>query len=319
MREEFPGSAPVAAISVDLDTLRFYRDIHGLPQRRRRGEDDPAYVVGVRRLLDLFEACGIRATLFVIGRDLESPGHCELLNEATTAGHELANHTHSHFYDLRRRHFVDQREEIVRCEEAIAKIWGRAPVGFRAPGYNIAEDLLEVCLERGYTYDASIFPCPPYYIAKAAVMAWLKLTRRPSRSSMTPVHNLCAPLAPYRPRLPQYWTSSARGSGLWEIPVAVVPYLRFPLIGTSLHLLGPGGFDALFGSLRRAYPDLFNLEFHAIDFMDATDPGVEDLVSIQPDLAIPWEQKRRLYTHIFQRLRQTYRFAPMCEAVDGLG
>jgi peptidoglycan/xylan/chitin deacetylase (PgdA/CDA1 family) len=274
--------------------------------------------VGVRRLFELFTDCGIDATLFVIGEDLEVDAHRQRLRDGSATGHELANHTYSHLYDLRSRHFREQRDEILRAHEAIADLTGQPPVGFRAPGYNIAEDLLEICADAGYRYDASIFPCPPYYVAKAAVMTWLMARGRPSRSAMTPFRNLFAPLTPYQPSLPRYWAPNAGEARLWEVPIAVIPWLRFPLIVTSLHLLGSRGFDAIFGALTKAYPRVFNLEFHAIDFMDATDPGVEDLVRIQPDLAIPWAQKRALYVHVFNRMREVYRFAPIRDAVTQL-
>jgi peptidoglycan-N-acetylglucosamine deacetylase len=309
---------PVASISVDLDTLRFYRAIHGLSAAEPDSKEDPAYRVGTARMLEFFDSCGIVSTLFVIGEDLRVPGHRSLLEQAGHCGHELANHSYSHYYDLRQRPVLVQRDEVMRADEAIAEVWGRRPVGFRAPGYNIAEDLLEILIESDYRYDASIFPCPPYYAAKAAIMAWLKLRGRPSRSAMGPVENLLAPVGPYRPALPAYWKGNAHGPGLWEIPIAVVPLLRFPLIGTSLHLLGPTGFDALFGAIARAYPEMFNLEFHAIDFMDSNDDGVEDLVGVQPDLAIPWTRKRDLYAHVFNRLRERYRIATMIDAVDSL-
>ena len=105
---------------------------------------------------------------------------------------------------------------------------------------------------------------------------------------------------------------------LLEIPVLVIPGVRFPVIGTSLHLLKKQGFDAAYPLLRRAQPDIFNLEFHAIDFMDSADSGVQDLIGIQPDLVIPWEQKRALYRHVFAKIREDYTFCTLEGAVHAL-
>ena len=41
-----------ASITVDLDTSRFYREIHGLEQSTPAGVVDSIYTLGVRRLLD---------------------------------------------------------------------------------------------------------------------------------------------------------------------------------------------------------------------------------------------------------------------------
>jgi hypothetical protein len=312
-------TSPRACLTVDLDSLRCYRDIHGLDQS---GSDtaDAAYTIGVRRLIDFFEAASVPATLFVVGKDAEHPAHAELLREATGKGFELGNHTYSHFYDLPERPAQVQRDEISRGEDAIEAAGGTRPVGYRAPGYNIAPNILEIVRSRGYLYDSSVFPCPPYYFAKGAIMAWQRLRSRPSRSAMTPIANLLAPIGPYRPAADQLWKHDPDSEMPVEIPMCLVPGVRFPVIGTSLHLMGQGGFDAVFPLLRGAYKRIFQLEFHAIDFMDAddlipSDPSSAALIAAQPDLRIPWPQKRALYAHVIARLRETYRFATLEDAV----
>ena len=97
--------------------------------------------------------------------------------------------------------------------------------------------------------------------------------------------------------------------------MAVIPGVRFPLIGTSLHILGESGFDATYPLIKRNHR-LLNLEFHAIDFMDADDPGMKALVKYQPDLKISWEAKRSLYKHIFSTAARDYRFATLRDATE---
>lgn len=98
-----------------------------------------------------------------------------------------------------------------------------------------------------------------------------------------------------------------------EIPMCVSP-LGFPIIGTSLHILRGAGFKAMFPMLRRAHPDLLNLEFHAIDFVDDTDLNDPELVRVQPDLSIPWQKKRETYLDVFRTIRSAYSFATLREA-----
>lgn len=303
-----------ACVSVDLDSLGCYREIHGLPAR---GADDidAVYSVGVRRLLDAFAAWEIPATLFAIGRDAERAAHAAILREAHAAGHEIASHSYAHDYALRRRRIWEIRDDLRRAHEVLARVVGQAPVGFRAPGYNIDPRILSVCSELGYRYDASVFPCPPYWLAKAGVMGWLALRGRPSRSAVTRPQTLLAPLQPYRPHAVQLHRPD-RGSRLpLEIPMCVVPGVRFPVIGTSLHLLGRRGFAAVFPALCVAHPRLLSLEFHAIDFMDLDDPGAAELVRYQPDLRVPWEQKRALYAEVFERIAGVYSFSTLRDAV----
>lgn len=311
---------PIASITVDLDTSHHYRAIHGLPDRGR-AECDGTYAVGVRRLLDLFDELHIPATLFVIGQDIEMAPHRALLEEAHASGHELANHTFHHRYDLRTLSEEEIQRDLLLGEEAIARITGSAPLGFRTPGYNIDAWLFHLIEDRGYAYDSSVFPCPPYYIAKGMVMGYLATTGKPSRSAMTSPKTLLAPISPYKPMRGSLWradTKPRRSGRPWQIPMALVPGVRFPLIGTSLHMIGAKGFDALRPLLRRAYPELFQLEFHAIDFMDSTDEGVDDLVEHQPDLRIPWEVKRQRYASIFASLARDYQFDTLLNGVRAL-
>ncbi len=308
---------PIASITVDLDTSHYYRAIHGLPDRGR-AQCDGTYSVGVRRLLDLFAEHRIPATLFVIGQDTEKPAHRELLEEAHASGHELGNHTYYHRYDLRSHEEEVILDDLQRGEDAIERITGAAPLGFRTPGYNIDDWLFHLIEDRGYVYDSSIFPCPSYYAAKGLVMGMLKLRGNPSRSAMTPPSTLLAPITPYRPARGSLWQQDADSGRPWQIPMALVPGLRFPLIGTSLHLVRERGFAALMPILKRAHPDLFQLEFHSIDFMDDTDEGVDDLVGHQPDLSIPWEVKRERYSAIFDALSTHYRFDTLIRGVESL-
>lgn len=88
------------------------------------------------QLLDLLDRFGARATFFVVGRFVRQ---CpELLRETAARGHSIGNHseTHANLFWLGR---TGLREEIARCQEAIASALGRAPIlmrppfGFRSP------------------------------------------------------------------------------------------------------------------------------------------------------------------------------------------
>lgn len=309
------GSQRILSVSVDLDSVACYRDIHGLVEVAPL--PDPAYTVGVSRLLNLFAELEITSTLFVIGRDTADPEHRATLRAAAKEGHELASHSWSHNYALRTlgdRYIFD---DMSRVHDALTTLQDREPTGFRAPGYNIDDRLLESCIELGYTYDSSVFPCPLYYAAKGLIMAGQFAVGRPSRSALTRAEALLAPTTPYRPRVggtrPTFWK---RGDApILEIPIAVIPGVRFPLIGTSLHILGRSGFDAAYPLIKRAH-HLLNLEFHTIDFMDAEDPGMKALVKYQPDLNVSWEAKRTLYKHIFSTVARDYQFRTLRDAAE---
>lgn len=304
-----------ASITVDLDPLHHYRAIHGLPATSY-GDADVTYTLGVSRLLTLFNACSIPATLFVIGGDVAQQEHRDLLVSAYNAGHELGNHTHAHRYNLRAHARDVIVQDISAGEDAIASITGTAPRGFRTPGYNVDDTILDILAERGYLYDSSVFNTTPYYMAKGAVMAWRKLCGAPSRSHMILPKNLLATSRHYIPKRGAFWRHDANSDLPTEVPMCTIPILGVPVIGTSLHLLGASGFARIFPMLRRHHPDLFHLEFHSIDFIDAHDPGVdEELIARQPDLRVPWAIKRARYTQIFSTIAEHCTFKTLEDAV----
>jgi peptidoglycan/xylan/chitin deacetylase (PgdA/CDA1 family) len=282
-----PG--PVVSVSVDLDPIECYFRIHALPG----APPESARFAILRRCLprfgELFARHGVKATFFVVGRDLdEDPEGRRLLADLAAAGHELANHSYAHPYDLTRLGRPRMAEEIDRSHTAIAACAGAAPVGFRAPGYETSHVLLDLLSERGYAYDSSAFPSVPYYLAKAAVMASLRLRRRKSGSILGSPTILRAPRAPYHPSATDAYRAGDRP--ILELPMAVTPWLRLPVIGTSL-ITAPGWLRRrLVGAALRN--PFFNLELHGIDLADADADGLPPaLISRQPDLRRSLAQK----------------------------
>lgn len=284
------SSDRLAAVSVDLDALACYYRIHALGDP----PTDRARFAVLRRCLprfaELFARHGVRATFFVVGADLEADTEGRaLLAELARAGHELANHTHTHPYDFVRLGGAAIAAEIDRAHAAIGACAGGAPTGFRAPGYEISAEVFELLAARGYRYDSSVFPSPPYYGAKALIMAAMRLGGRRSGSFLGSPRALLAPRGPYRP-VPGSPYRRGAGEGLIELPIAVTPITRLHVIGTSL-ILAPAW-------LRRHLVDValrapfFNLELHGIDLADAEADEIPPvLVARQPDLRRPLAHK----------------------------
>jgi peptidoglycan-N-acetylglucosamine deacetylase len=304
-------------VSVDVDGLYCYRAIHGL-ENVASGGPDPVWVVGVERARRLFSEFDLRATFFLVGRDLRDALHAETARRLASESHELANHTRDHLYDLRRRSPKEIRDQIRGCDEAIVAATGHSPVGFRTPGYNLSAEILRTSRDLGHRYDASLFPCPSYWAAKEAVMATRRVLGRPSRSDRTDPRALLARRQPYfvDPRRP--FRRSEEASGYLEIPVTVAFAGLFPLIGTSLHLLGDRGISRLWPRLNAAFPAYINLAMHALDFLDGGDlAGVADqgrLLQRQPDLRIPWQVKESRYRLVLDHLCKDRAMATIAEA-----
>lgn len=327
-------TTPICAISIDVDPLPCYYRIHGLGQAPAELRD-----VVVRRALPRFAEIlagrGVPATFFVVAEDLDTGRHGASARaararygELSTAGHELANHSYSHPYDLARWPRARAADEIDRAHDLIGELVG--PVrGFRAPGYDLSPVLLEELDRRGYLYDSSIFPAPGYYAAKAVVMAALRATGRPSGAVMTDPRALCAPASPYRPRSGAPWRRARTGRGagggsgqvevgraqVLELPVAVTPLLRAPAIGTSL-LMAPGWMrDRLVAGMRRR--GFFNFELHGIDLIDAEEDGIPGhLVARQPDLRVPLARKRAALDAVLDTVQREFEVARLVDLAE---
>jgi peptidoglycan/xylan/chitin deacetylase (PgdA/CDA1 family) len=127
----------IAAASFTPRSRLLGPNLRGLPaDAAGRGEvaltfDDGPNPEITPRVLDLLEAAGARATFFCIGRRVEE--HPDLAAEIVRRGHLVENHTWSHTPLFSCLLPADQRREIARAQEAIARVAGREPVLFRAP------------------------------------------------------------------------------------------------------------------------------------------------------------------------------------------
>jgi peptidoglycan-N-acetylglucosamine deacetylase len=279
-------------VSVDLDDVACYHDIHGLeaPAPSMRS------LVLERclpRFLELFGELGVRATFFVVGRDLRrdrerSGGGAEVLRQALAEGHELANHSHAHAYDLVTWSPAAIRADLQACDVALREL-GAEPVGFRAPGYTHDPALVAEVARLGYLYDSSALPSPPYYLAKLGAIAAYALAGRRSRSLARGARAFLGPRRPHR-----------RGD-VWELPMSVTPGARLPLIGTSLlctHRVVARRLAVV--AVRESY---LHLELHALDLADGERDGyARALRRRQPELRVPLAVKRRrLRTLLLER------------------
>jgi peptidoglycan-N-acetylglucosamine deacetylase len=309
------SSGPIVSVTVDLDSIECYFRIHALSG----GPPDEVRHVILRqclpRLANLFSRHGIRATWFVVGQDLEEDGEGRgLLAELAKAGHELASHTHTHPYDLVRLPREQIAGEIDRAHAAITAVAGRPPVGFRAPGYEISADVIDRLCQRGYRYDSSTFPAIPYYLAKAAVMGMIRVAGRRSGSILGSPKVLGAPHEPYHPAVGAPYR---RGDlPIVELPIAVTPWLRLPVIGTTL-VMAPEWLRRrlVAGALSTRF---FNLELHGIDLADAeADAFPAVLVGKQPDLRVPLARKLAALEATLEQARSAgASFLPLADAAE---
>ena len=276
-----------AAINVDIDSLHLYYRIHGLDESTAT---NAVWERGVVRFAELFAELGVKATFFVVAEDLTRwPAARAIAKDLAAAGHELASHSLTHPYDLVRQHDRFVRNELETSRDIISEVRGAPVTGFRAPGYTMTPRVLRLLGEAGYCYDSSIFPCPPYYLAKLAVLASMAVRGKKSHSIVGP------PSVMWDDRMP------SMKEGLVELPVTVLPVVRAPFIGTSLLMMKQRGYRLARRFLART--SFVNLELHGIDLCDLEADGIDPVLLKQPDLRVPIADKLALFREVFADLR----------------
>ncbi|MFH1746380.1 MAG: XrtA system polysaccharide deacetylase [Planctomycetota bacterium] len=112
----------------------------------------------IERIAELLDQHKSRATFFVLGWTVPYLAH--LLRQLAAAGHEIACHGENHQHLSRmtpRRLRTDLEQSRQRIEDAV----GTSPRGYRAPTFSITNETawaLDVIIEAGFEYDASIYP-----------------------------------------------------------------------------------------------------------------------------------------------------------------
>lgn len=146
------GTDVHVALTFDFDAYSTWIGSHRAtsPSMLSRGEFDP---IGARRILKLLEQASIAATFFV-------PGHSALafppvVRAFRDGGHEIGHHgwVHENPVLLTRD---EERTVLLRGLEALDKVAGIKPCGYRSPAWDNSPATVELLLELGFEYESSM-------------------------------------------------------------------------------------------------------------------------------------------------------------------
>ncbi len=275
----------VNALTVDVEDYFHVSAFEGVIRRDRWDAYERRVTANTMRLLAAFDQAGVRATFFVLGWVAEREP--SLVRAIVAAGHELASHGYAHrlIYEQDRAAF---REDVRHAKALLEQIAGMAVRGYRAPSFSITPRsrwALEVLIEEGYAYDASIFPI------------------RHDRYGM-----------PGAPRHP--YVERAAGRSIAEAPATTVAFGRMtlPVAGGGYFRLFPYAFTRW--AIRRVNeqdqaPAIVYLHPWEVD-------------PLQPRINAGRMSRFRHYTNIrhteprLRRLLNDFAFAPLGEVLEGL-
>ena len=151
-------SRVVNAMSVDVEDYFQASAFDRVVSRLSWHERESRVVRNTNQLLEFFDRHHVRGTFFVLGWVAER--FPSLVNDIASLGHELGSHGYHHqlVYTLTREQF---RDDVRRAKAVIEDAGGRAVQGYRAPSFSVVQSslwALDVLIEEGHSYDASIFP-----------------------------------------------------------------------------------------------------------------------------------------------------------------
>lgn len=295
-----------AFIHVDVDDLWAVAQCYGItvPPELKHEISRTA----LPRMAELFGRLGIKATFFIVGRDLETPACVDLIRPLLAAGHRIANHSTTHRLDFRALTADQLKHEITTCHMLAAAHLGVQMQGFRAPGYAASPALAAALQEMGYRYDASLMPSPWGFVFRTLDARLQKQARRdpsaidaartdtvdfPTKKTQYPLfrdafHSLSpAPLPPH----------AAGAASLLRLPSATTPLLRLPFQAGVCMRLGWNYFRAGLAPYRRDNFLPLVFLFHAADLADFS------------QIPLPFFQNSPFFsTPLAQRLSQAERF-----------
>jgi peptidoglycan/xylan/chitin deacetylase (PgdA/CDA1 family) len=106
-----------------------------------------------RRILDFLKSRDIPSTWFIPGFTIESwPRECDAV---VAGGHEVAHHSWAHIPPASQNR-AEEEADLVRANEAIARLTGRKARGYRSPSWDLSEHTIDLLIAHGFLYDSSL-------------------------------------------------------------------------------------------------------------------------------------------------------------------
>ena len=119
--------------------------------------DDGPHPELTPQLLDILRQQGVRATFYVIGRNVDA--YPEIARRIVAEGHEIANHTYNHPH-LTKVGAARLDSEMTRTTDAIMRATGRRPTNMRPP-YGAINPRVEQAILQKHNLDVIMWSVDP--------------------------------------------------------------------------------------------------------------------------------------------------------------
>lgn len=128
--------------------------------------------IAIPRLIRIWEHYGIKQTVYVPGWCVET--YPEAVEQLAAAGHEIGHHGWLH----ERVNALDAGDEAKVLKagiKAIERVTGKRPAGYRCPSGAFSPATLDLLIDEGFTYDASLSGDDVPYLVRGGKGALLEL------------------------------------------------------------------------------------------------------------------------------------------------
>lgn len=290
----------LVSFHVDMDSPATLLRYYGIKNVKFTGDDlNVFYEIAINRVLELFDRYNVKATFFCVGDELESNTNIrKIIKDMYVNGHEIANHTYTHFHGLTKLKEKEIFFEIEKCSDIIEGIIGVRPVGFRAPGYDINNKIIEILEALNFKYDSSGF----WSILNPLIKMYNKLKSKDKDVRYCFGENSKLLLSyPYFPSN-ENWLRKTSYRKIMELPMPRTNILNLPFY-SNFHLMAPKFYRKF--ALKHIKVNYFVYLFHLIEFVDLKDKVPKEL-SIHPNLQLNKNEKLNIIGNIVSTITKRY-------------
>jgi peptidoglycan/xylan/chitin deacetylase (PgdA/CDA1 family) len=162
------GKRSAVTLGFDMDDESVVLTMNPANRTRLSVMSHQAYgaVTGMPRILAMLKRHELRATFFCPGYTAER--YPELLRRVVAEGHEVAHHGYLH--EAIEGMSAQQESDVLdRGLDALERVAGIRPVGYRAPMWETTYATAGLLLDRGFLYDSSLMDSDvPYELAEGS-------------------------------------------------------------------------------------------------------------------------------------------------------
>jgi len=150
------GARCACAITFDMDAdslIQIARPADGYDRLYPISMGRYGPTVAIPRILETYRRLGLKQSFFIPGWCLEQyPGAVEAILEG---GHEIGHHGWIHEDPIATKG-PPQQEAFEKALEAHKRLTGQSPQGYRAPVYNVTQQVIDLLVQHGFRYDSSL-------------------------------------------------------------------------------------------------------------------------------------------------------------------